>query len=586
MVYQSSGDEVSVLVLPAWLPGSYMIRDFSKNLSDISVVDPQGNILGIHKKDKQTWHVDACTGEVTVSYRVYAWDMSVRTAYIDQTRAYFNGSSLFLRLMTQESLRHQLFLESPQAFNWTVSTTMPKLNVDEQGFGVYEVSDYDEFIDYPFEIGNQQSCSFTISNVEHQMVFSDAIDCDLQRIAQDVSPICAEHVAMFGELPVQQYLFMTLATADGYGGLEHCDSTSLICKRMDLPHVQMVTSTKGYRQFLALCSHEYFHLWNVKRIKPAVFQNNLLTEETHTELLWAFEGITSYYDELALVRSGRLDAKEYLGMLAPTVTRVIRAKGRFRQTVAESSFDAWTKFYKQDENSPNAICSYYAKGGLVAFGLDHLLRTESSDRLCLDDLMRHLWRKFGKTQTGIPERGIEHEVSELLGQPVDAFFSAYIYGTEELPLKDWFADFGIGYRLTATDDLTNLGGYSSDLGESLEQKPSFGARTAVVNGMLHVQQVFTGGAAQQAGVAPGDILLALDKEQCTHENLLLLLGRKSFGKPSELTLFRRNRLMTLSYIPTLAELDTCQLWLLDDVDKPVMARRQSWFSSSVSGKHT
>lgn len=272
-----------------------------------------------------------------------------------------------------------------------------------------------------------------------------------------MAPICAEHAGMFGRLPVDRYLFLTLATADGYGGLEHSDSTSLICKRTDLPARQMIKPDKAYRQFLGLCSHEYFHLWNVKRIRPARLAAADLGSECYTELLWAFEGITSYYDDLALVRSGVLSAEEYLDTLANTVTRVLRTPGRLRQSVAESSFDAWIKFYKQDENAPNAVVSYYVKGALVALGLDVTLRERSADSLSLDDLMRRLWERYGRTGIGVPERGIEVEAGELLGASLEAFFQQYVYGKEELPLTEWFGKLGIGYRVRGANNAEDVG---------------------------------------------------------------------------------------------------------------------------------
>jgi predicted metalloprotease with PDZ domain len=373
---------------------------------------------------------------------------------------------------------------------------------------------------------------------------------------------------------------MTLATADGYGGLEHCDSTSLMCKRTDLPAIGMDKPDKGYRQYLGLCSHEYFHLWNVKRIRPARLAEADLLGEAYTELLWAFEGITSYYDELALARSGVISSKDYLDLFAATVTRVQRAPGRARQTVAESSFDAWTKFYKQDANAPNAIVSYYAKGALVAFGLDVEIRRHSGDTLCRDDLMRRIWQRFGKTGDGVPERGIEHELATLLGEPLSTFFEQYVYGIDELPLPDWFGALGIGFRLRAPASADDLGGYAEQAPEN-RGSPGLGARHESRPDGLRLTQVIAGGAAQAAGLSPGDCLVAIDGERVTAANIDQLVQRMPAGG-AELHYFRRDRLAVAMLSNRPAADDTCDLWLLPDagLSGDVLARRTAWLRSS------
>jgi predicted metalloprotease with PDZ domain len=388
----------AVLRLPAWIPGSYLIRDFARNIISIRASDGAAPV-SLTKMDKQTWQLPSCDVGLVVDYRVYAFDLSVRGAYMDQTRAYFNGTCLFLSVSDRVDGPWELCLsrpDNPVAAEWRVATALPPRRVDEHGFGEYAAVGYDRLIDCPVEVGCFEHGAFAVEDRPHRFVVSDGGRFDMQRICRDVARLCAEHAAMFGELPVDGYLFHCLATADGYGGLEHRDSTSLICKRSDLPAPGLGKPDKGYRQFLGLCSHEYFHLWHVKRIRPAKLAAADLASEVHTELLWAFEGITSYYDELALTRSGVLAAEDYLDLFAATVTRVLRTPGRRRQSIAESSFDAWTKFYKQDENSPNAVVSYYSKGALVAFGLDVALRVRSGDTLSLDDLMRRLWVRYGQ----------------------------------------------------------------------------------------------------------------------------------------------------------------------------------------------
>jgi len=570
------------LQLPSWIPGSYMIRDFARNITEIKARDARGPVPLV-KVDKQTWEVGNCNGALIVDYRVYAFDLSVRSAYLDRTRAYFNGTSLFLCLSDRRDLRWELLIAppvDPVHDHWRIATALPAHDVDARGFGLYAGRGYERLADCPVEIGTFERAGFKVEDVPHEFVVSDGGCFDMGRICVDVGQICSEHRSMFGQLPVSRYLFMTLATADGYGGLEHCDSTSLMCKRSDLPVPGMDKVDKGYRQFLGLCSHEYFHLWNVKRIRPARLAGADLLSEAYTELLWAFEGITSYYDELALARSGVISFKDYLDLFATTVTRVQRTPGRVRQTIAESSFDAWTKFYKQDANAPNAIVSYYAKGALVSFGLDVTIRQRSSDTLCLDDLMCRLWQRFGKTGDGVPERGIEHEVAALLGESLQTFFEQYIYGTDELPLQDWFEALGIGFRLRASVSADDLGGYS-EVAPEQGGSPSLGARYGSRPDGLILTHVIAGGAAQAAGLSPDDRLVAIGGERVTAANIDLLVKRMS-AEGTELHYFRRDRL-AVALLPNMpAADDTCDLWLLPDsgLSADVLARRAAWLRSS------
>ncbi len=572
------------LTLPAWIPGSYMIRDFARNVTAIGAHDANGAVA-LTKIDKQTWRIGDCDAEVVIDYRVYAFDLSVRGAYLDPTRAYFNGTCLFLALEGYQDASWELTLRPPvegSAEGWQVATALPARDVDERGFGVYAGNQYTSLIDCPVEIGVFRRANFVVGGVPHQFVVSEGGRLDIDRICRDIAPICREHVAMFGELPVDSYTFLTLATADGYGGLEHRDSTSLMCKRSDLPSPGLAKPDKGYRRYLGLCSHEYFHLWNVKRIRPARLAEADLSTEAYTELLWAFEGITSYYDELALARSGVLNAEDYLDLFANTVTRLLRNPGRARQSVAASSFDAWTKFYKQDENAPNAIVSYYTKGALVAFGLDMTLREASADRISLDDLMRRLWQRYGKSGHGIPERGIEQEAAALLGAPLDDFFQHYIYGTDELPLQAWFGKIGIGQGLRPAKNDEDLGGYRADAKPGQDSvPPALGARFEAQPTGLRLSHVIAGRAAQLAGLAPGDLLIAMDGEHLTAANLDGLLQRMN-GEPADVHYFRRGRLAVTRLPMLAAPADTCDLWLLpaDTLDSKVLARRAAWLRSS------
>ena len=381
-------------LLPAWIPGSYMIRDFARNIVTINAQCGDAD-LALEKLDKQTWQCESCNGELTLVYDVYAWDLSVRSAHLDTTHGYFNGTSVFVKILGQDSNPCEVEILRPEGegySDWQIATTLAPLDTEFLRFGRYRAENYGDLIDHPVEMGTFSHASFSISGVPHDIVITGRHTADMDRLCHDLQAICSQHIKFFGELPqMERYLFQVMAVGSGYGGLEHRSSTSLLCGREDLPLMHEKEVSENYREFLGLCSHEYFHLWNVKRIRPEVFKKAGLTREVHTNLLWAFEGITSYYDDMGLVRSGRIKPESYLELLARLITRVHRGSGRLKQSVAESSFDAWTKFYKQDENAPNAIVSYYGKGALIALALDFTLRIETDRRVSLDDLMRALW---------------------------------------------------------------------------------------------------------------------------------------------------------------------------------------------------
>jgi predicted metalloprotease with PDZ domain len=319
-----------------------------------------------------------------------------------------------------------------------------------------------------------------------------------------------------------------------------------------------------------LASHEYFHAWNVKRIKPAAFVPYDHAAEAYTRLLWAFEGITSYYDDLALVRSGVVAPARYLEVVGRTVTGVLRTPGRLRQSVAESSFDAWIKFYRQDENSPNALVSYYAKGSLVALALDLTLRQRGRS---LDDVMRALWQRHGRTGIGVPEDGVERIASEVAGTDLRGFFARYVEGTEDLPLAELLADFGVSLELRAAQGPGDRGGKAAS---GPLPRASLGARVGADMKLVHV---YSGGAAERAGLAPGDQLVALDGLKASSDTLRALLDRTAPGETVGVHAFRRDELLEHRLTLAAPALDTCVLRLADDAPPPALQRRAAWLGT-------
>lgn len=568
-----------IISLPAWIPGSYMIRDFAKNITEIHAT-ANDQPLTLTKLDKSTWQAEPVEQALRIEYEVYAWDLSVRTAHFDMTHAFFNGTSLFLmpHSFEHESCVVELVAPSDAKYsNWHVTTTLGAKEINPAGFGLYQANDYDDLIDHPVEIGTQSEFSFTVENIQHSMALTGIQAADTERLKTDLGKICQTHCTMFGELPgINEYKFLVMVTGDGYGGLEHRSSTSLLCSRNDLPlKTQPEDPEEKYRNFLGLCSHEYFHTWNVKRIKPESFMPYDLTTETYTRQLWAFEGITSYYDELALVRSGVISLNSYLELLGQNITRVLRGKGRFKQSIAESSFEAWTRFYKQDESAPNNIVSYYVKGGLLALCLDLTIRNHSNDEKSLDDVMRYLWNNYGKVLIGVPEGEIEKICSKVSGHNLTNFFAHYLYGTDELPLEKLLSEFGIKYTLRATTSVEDKGGKPSATNQ-ITSPVSFGARFADDNRGAKIMQTFNNESAELAGLSAGDVVIAINRIQVNKSTIESLISNYSSGDELEVHAFRRDELMTFTLKLTAAEMTTCYLEADDTTDETIISKRNNW----------
>ena len=561
-----------VFSLPTWIPGSYMIREFARNIVSIRA-ECDGAPVALEKLDKHRWRAAPVRPRVglLLDYEVYAWDLSVRAAHLDQTHGFFNGSSVFLLPEGREARNCLVYLEAPAdeaCRGWKVATTLPTARglsgaARLHGFGLYRAADYDELIDHPVEMGNHTVGHFEAGGVPHEVVLTGRHRCHMQRLTSDLAKICQWHIDLFGGTPpMDRYVFMAMIVGEGYGGLEHRASTALLANRNDLPYAGMEGMTEAYRGFLGLCSHEYFHTWNVKRIKPAAFVPYDLSREGYTRLLWAFEGFTSYYDDLALVRSGVISASDYLELLGKTIGNVLKGAGRLKQSVAESSFDAWTKYYRQDENAPNAIVSYYAKGSLVALALDLQLRLGSQGRTSLDDLMRALWQEHGLTGLGVPEDGLYRLTERLGGKKLARWLEQAVTGTEDLPLAAWLKRLGVVYTA-----------------EPEGKGPWLGAKVASGNGEAKLAQVLEGGPAQAAGLSAGDVLVAVDGLKVTGANLEAQLGRHRAGETLRIHAFRRDELMEFEL--TLAEPPpiSIKLKLAERPSAAVKALRQGWIGS-------
>jgi predicted metalloprotease with PDZ domain len=563
-----------LITLPAWIPGSYMIRDFARNILWLQA-SCNGEEVAVEKLDKQSWWCPPCDGPLTLRYRVYAWDLSVRSAHLDQTHGFFNGTSLFVALEGQEEQPHRVTLVAPQSLPWSVATTLPATTIDGDGWGDYCAESYGALIDHPVEMGTFDWVNFEVCGIPHALVLTGRHEADTERLAADLARICEQQTRFFGDPqpPVTQYLFLTLVVGEGYGGLEHSDCCALICSRNDLPRSGEREISEGYRKFLGLCSHEYFHLWNIKRIKPAAFTPYSLDAESYTRQLWAYEGITSYFDDLALLQSGLISTESYLQLLGQTLTRLQRNRGQEVQSVTESSLDAWIKFYKPDENANNAIVSYYIKGAVIALMVDLEIRLRTHHESSLQQIMQQLWREHGKTGVGTAEQTIELLLERTAGGI--PFLQQALYGTAPLEVAPLLEQFGIRHTLRAASGSSDSGG------SALSELPRcwLGAEIKLVNGLLEVLSVVDQGPAQQGGVAAGDRIIALDQLQANESLLKSALYNRAPGSRLQLHLFRRDELMEMELLLQAAPADTVVLEQIKSADQRQMDAQQRWLQT-------
>ncbi|MDF2177689.1 hypothetical protein P2G88_05450 [Aliiglaciecola sp. CAU 1673] len=537
------------LSLPAWIPGSYMIRDFARHLHGLSAVTEDGVVLHHAPLDKQRFALQTKGKGCLVRYQIYAFDTSVRTAYLDDNRGFFNGSSVFLQVEELNHLPHQIMLLSPKSSQrpWQVATGLTRAtSTPKYAFGEYLADDYAHLIDCPVEMGQFDVLEFPVRGIPHHVVLCNKHYADGPRLVKDLQKLCELHVAMFcnddvSSPPFEEYWFLVNILPEGFGGLEHRNSTALLCSTFDFPNPHRVDElSEGYKTFLSLASHEYFHAWNVCRIKPAEFVPYDLRQEVMTTQLWAYEGITSYYDDLSLYRAGIISFADYLKLLSKTLSRVERGQGQYKQSLAESSFYAWTKFYQQGEDALNNIVSYYTKGSILALWLDLSLRAHSQGRVSLDHMMRLLWQEFGRHGRGTSEADYLQLVARLSDQGLADALRAKVHAKEKLDLTSLLSDVGV--------EVTRRSGKFNDglTAETQSYNPYLGILYKGGDSGLLVQSVLQDSPAELAGICAKDQLIAADNLQLTASNATQLFAQLPLAIPVEIVLFRQGRLLTLS----------------------------------------
>ena len=520
------------LELPVWIPGSYLVREFSKDLMAIKATQKK-RPQAVEQLNKNTWQI-ACKphSPLVIRYQVFAHDASVRTAWLDETRGFFNGSSVFLKVLDAPTAALSVEIHAP-AFNpaWKLATALPLVKDKRQGFGLFQAQDYEQLIDCPVEMGEFWQGEFVCLGVRHRVVVSGASSTfDGAKLLSDVQRICQYQLEFWhpdSKPVIEDYLFILWAVGEGYGGLEHKNSTALIANRQDLPRLGQLGLNDGYIQLLGLFSHEYFHTWNIKRLKPKEFHQMNLNQENYTQLLWFFEGFTSYYDDLVLVRCGLIEMADYLKLLTKTLNQVLQTPGRLRHSAAQASFEAWTKYYRPQPNTANTTVSYYTKGALIALSLDLSLRqipapsvgtqrqglskraknaktssapsarhalnaVHTRGQMCnLDDVMRELWRSC--RDTGLEEGDLLSVLETLTQRVWTAEIKAWVHGTQDLPVVSLLEQHGVQARL-----------------EPAQWAQRLGLRVQESNGTITIKQVLAGGLAERAGFSPQDEWIGIE----------------------------------------------------------------------------
>jgi predicted metalloprotease with PDZ domain len=483
--------------MAAWTPGSYLIREFAKNVEAVKA-EANGKPISISKINKNTWRValGAATKKIQVTYRVYAFELSVRTSFLDDSHGYINPANILLYVNDFANLPHDIRIEPYKNFK-VVSTALK-----ETGKFTYKAKDLDELIDSPIEIGNHKVWDFKVNGIPHQIAFYGTVKVDSSKFLADVTKVCEEAQKVVGEHPCDHYLFIMHNIGRGTGGLEHLYSTTCSVSR------SAYESESGYQGILSLLAHEYFHLWNVKRIRPKALGPFDYENENYTHNLWLSEGMTSYYSGVILQRMGKISNQGYANRIAAEISSVENTPGNHLESAAEASWDAWIKYYRPNENSRNQTVSYYDKGSLLGYVLNAWIIKSTQGQKSIDDVFKHLYQAYyKKLNRGFTDAELEDAFSKVAGTSAKPIFESYVYGVQTPDYKNLFNEFGFTWSNT-------------NEGKSI---PYLGF-TAVAGKII---SVYRGASAYMNGLNVGDEIVSVNK--ANFEGLDKLLADKKVG---------------------------------------------------------
>ena len=552
--FDNKNNELAEIYLPNWTAGSYMIRDFCRHIISVTAKCDEKAVL-LQQTHKNRWTLPPIAGHFCVEYVIYAFDLSVRGAFFDDQRLFFDGAAVLMGVMGRENEPCELSFRLPEYTDYAMA--LPCEN------NVFRADNYPALLDAPFVAsfsGSLKRLTFTACNIPHHIILTGEFNyLDEQRLTQDIAKICTQHIEMFGKAPFSQYTFILHLADNAYGGLEHKNSSSLIADSRCLPNCRHQNNRDDYIVLLGLFSHEYFHAWNIKSIKPAVFEHYDLQQEVYTPQLWAYEGITSYYDDLALVKCGTISIAEYLTLLLKNIDKVYQHSGRLVQSVAQSSFEAWSKYYKQNENSPNAVVSYYQKGELVALCLDLTIREKTNNQQSLDDVMRLLFNRFLQGKGLTQDNDWQKAAEEVSGSLLNDFFQNYVYGVSDLPLIDLLAQVGLALRFQ--------NGTQAVLSDEFPPETkhfNFGAKFDDTAKGKVVKHIAHNSLAETAGLYVGDTIVALNG--CGVSEWDKIWQQVAENDTVTLHFFRQNRLKQTQFTAK-ANYQQCPVMKVADKEK-------------------
>jgi len=507
--------KTATVKLPVWSPGSYLVREFSRHLNQVKAYSLQGAVLPITKKTKNTWEIDlkgqtACI----VKYEVYAFELSVRTSFLDETHGFVSGPSMFMYLDGHKETGGELLVQPHASFKRISTGLTQKSDVTQGNTQTFTFENYDQLVDCPIEIGNQFEFDFEAAGVKHTVAMYGEGNYDPERLKVDMAKIVEEETKVVGVNPNKRYVFIVHNVVGGDGGLEHCNSTVLSVDRWTY-------DGSNYINFLNLVAHEYFHLWNVKRIRPIELGPFNYDQEVYTNYLWVMEGFTSYYDELILRRCGYYTTEEMQKKIQSAINYVEGSAGSRVQPVAHASFDAWIKAYRPNENSSNTTMTYYSRGMVIAAVLDAMIIKQSNGKECLDHLMQDLYQTYyvGKNR-GFTDAEFKACLTKHTGQDMTEFFLKYIDGTEVIPYSMYFLPLGI--------EVNDVGSV----------KPVFGANVSEEGGKVIVKSIRSNTAAEDAGLSVNDEIIACMNYRVDKPMLDAFMNGAAIGDEFELTISR------------------------------------------------
>ena len=527
--------EKTELKLPVWTPGSYLVREYARQVQDFGAKAAKGTDLAWRKTNKNTWQVDTNGAkEIVVRYKVYSNELTVRTNELNDEHGFWNNAATLL--FVKDQLKAPSTVKVTPYGNWRVATGLPPVNGQANTF---RAENYDVLYDSPFEVSDYKEISFDVEGKRHRIVMSGDGNYDLKRLAVDVAKIVDEAYKIFGEFGYHDYTF--IVNLRGGGGLEHLNSTALQANRFGFK------PESRYKSFLGLVSHEYFHNYNVKRIRPDALGPFDYENENYTKLLWVAEGGTEYYSGLLLLRAGLITPKEFLSGKATSFQQLQERPGRFETSLEEASFDAWIKYYRPDENAVNNQISYYDKGEIVNMMLDLTIRTASGGAKSEDDVMRYLYNEYFKKQgRGYTSEEFQKAAELAAGKSLDDFFSKYVRGRAEI---DYAAILkGIGLQLSVKEaNRANGGTEPADNGPANRSIPAIGADLTETNGVVTVRSVPAGSPAYEQGLNSADQIIAIDGYRASLSFLQSYIGERKAGDNVKFTIFRFDKLRDITF---------------------------------------